>query len=232
MGACGPICSIGIVIAVAIQSNLGMKFSTNLVEISGGSLIGQMIAVIVGCIIMGMGMPTVAAYIIGAILFVPSLLKLGIPELPAHFFVMYYCVLSMITPPVAMASYAAAGLAKANPTRTSLAAMELSMVSFFIPFAFVFDVALLAQSSFVWTMLGCVTLLAGTGGWAAALAGYLRGAIGSWERVLLGVASLSIILSPTGSKFWLVALIWLTLLMGWRFLHSRLSLRGRAWRTF
>ena len=99
--------------------------------------------IIVGCIIMGMGLPTVAAYIIGAILFVPALTKLGIDALAAHFFVMYYCVLSMITPPVALASYTAAGIARADAMKTGWIAFKLSLVLFLIPFAFAFDPALL-----------------------------------------------------------------------------------------
>ena len=114
-----PIAAIGMIIAVAIQSNLALKFSSHLIAEGGGSLIGAMLLIVIGCLVMGMGLPTVAAYIIGAILFVPALLKLGIPELAAHFFVMYYCVLSMVTPPVALASYAAAGAATPVPYSVS-----------------------------------------------------------------------------------------------------------------
>ena len=128
-----PIAAIGMIIAVSIQSNLALKFSSQLIEGNGGTLYGAMLLIIVGCIIMGMGLPTVAAYIIGAILFVPALLKLGIPEMSAHFFVMYYCVLSMVTPPVALASYTAAGIAGGGVMRTSYQAFRLSLVSFFIP---------------------------------------------------------------------------------------------------
>jgi len=121
-----PIIAIGIIIAVAIQSNLALKFSTQLIQISGGTLLASMLFIILGCIIMGMGLPTVAAYIIGAVLFVPALRKLGIPELASHMFVMYYCVLSMITPPVALASYTAAGIAGANSWKTGWFAFRLS----------------------------------------------------------------------------------------------------------
>ena len=140
-----PIAAIGIIIAVAIQSNLALKFSSGLIGASGGELYLAMLLIILGCLIMGMGLPTVAAYIIGAILFVPALKDLGILELPAHFFVMYYCVLSMVTPPVALASYTAAGIAGAGSMRTSLLAFQLSLVSFLIPFAFAFDPGLLGQ---------------------------------------------------------------------------------------
>ncbi len=197
-----PIAAIGIIIVVAIQSNLALKFSTRLIEISGGTLIGAMIFIIFGCIIMGMGLPTVAAYIIGAILFVPALLKLGIPELSAHFFVMYYCVLSMITPPVALASYTAAGMARGNAMKTSILAFRMSLVSFFIPFAFAFDEALLGQGPWLWIAAAFLSMMIGTGAWAIALSGYFIRSLNVIERILIGATSLVVIFSPTGHMVW------------------------------
>ena len=197
-----PIAAIGIIIAVAIQSNLAIKFSTRLIEISGGTLLGAMIFIIIGCIIMGMGMPTVAAYIIGAVLFVPALRKLGIPELASHMFVMYYSVLSMITPPVALASYAAASLAKANFMRTGWIAFRQSIVLFLIPFAFAFDDALLWNGPVWWILIAFSSLTVGTVAWAVTLEGYLAGVISWAERGLFCFASLAIIFAPTGTFWW------------------------------
>jgi TRAP transporter 4TM/12TM fusion protein len=213
-----PIAAIGIIIAVAIQSNLAIKFSTGLIAASGGSLIGALLMIIVGCIIMGMGLPTVAAYIIGAILFVPALRKLGIYELGAHFFVMYYCVLSMVTPPVALASYAAAGLAEANPMRTGLIAFRMSLVTFLVPFAFAFDKALLAEGSVVTISLGLVSLMVGTATWSAAMEGFLGRPLGPLLRLLFGAAALNIILSPTGTLTWGIGLGAVAVLATWTFL--------------
>lgn len=197
-----PIASIGIIIAVAIQSNLAIKFSTRLMEISGGTLLGAMLFIIIGCIIMGMGMPTVAAYIIGAVLFVPALRKLGIPELASHMFVMYYCVLSMITPPVALASYAGASLAKANFMRTGWIAFRQSIVLFLIPFAFAFDDALLWNGPLWWILVAFSSLCVGTVAWAVTLEGYLGGVISWAERGVFCFASLAIIFAPTGTFWW------------------------------
>jgi TRAP-type uncharacterized transport system fused permease subunit len=201
-GVAIPIAAIGIIIAVAIQSNLAIKFSTRLMEISGGTLLGAMIFIIIGCIIMGMGMPTVAAYIIGAVLFVPALRKLGIPELASHMFVMYYCVLSMITPPVALASYAGASLAKANFMRTGWIAFRQSIVLFLIPFAFAFDDALLWNGPLWWILIAFSSLCVGTVAWAVTLEGYLGGVISWAERGLFCFASLAIIFAPTGTLWW------------------------------
>lgn len=201
-----PIAAIGIIIAVAIQSNLALNFSSGLIGASGGMLYLAMLLIILGCLIMGMGLPTVAAYIIGAILFVPALIKLGISDIAAHMFVMYYCVLSMVTPPVALASYTAAGLSGAGAMQTSVKALVLSLVSFLIPFAFAFDPALLARGSLVWIAVGFVSLCVATAIWATALAGYLKGPISIPVRAALGALAIMLILSPTGTLSWMLAL--------------------------
>ena len=197
-----PIIAIGIIIAVAIQSNLALKFSTQLIQISGGTLLASMLFIILGCIIMGMGLPTVAAYIIGAVLFVPALRKLGIPELASHMFVMYYCVLSMITPPVALASYTAAGIAGANSWKTGWFAFRLSLVLFLIPFAFAFDDSLLWSGPIAWILFAFLSMLLATFAWAVFLEGYLNGPVSLVERWLFCAASLAIIFPPTGTFWW------------------------------
>ena len=213
-----PIAAIGMIIAVAIQSNLALKFSNRLMDISGGTLIGALIVIIVGCIIMGMGLPTVAAYAIGAVMFAPALVELGIPDLSAHFFVMYFCVLSMITPPVALASYTAAGMAGANTMKASVQAFRISIVSFFIPFAFAFDPALLGYGSFAWITFAFLALMVGTAAWAVAVEGYLFGSLSIVERCLFAVASMTAIFSPTGHVAWggAVAVILALSLWRWR----------------
>jgi TRAP transporter 4TM/12TM fusion protein len=218
-----PIAAIGMIIAVSIQSNLALKFSSQLIEGSGGTLYGAMLLIIVGCIIMGMGLPTVAAYIIGAILFVPALLKLGIPEMSAHFFVMYYCVLSMVTPPVALASYTAAGIAGGGVMQTSYQAFRLSLVSFFIPFAFAFDPRLLVEGPIFWVLADCLSLMAGTGAWAVALVGYLNRPLNWVERGIFGALSLALIFSPTGTTSWAWALAGLGVIVLWVWFSMRLK---------
>jgi len=210
-----PIIAIGIIVAVAIQSNLALKFSTELIALSGGTLIGAMLVIIVGCIVMGMGLPTVAAYIIGAILFVPALTRLGIAPLQAHFFVMYYCVLSMITPPVALASYAAAGIAGADSMKTGWIAFKLSLVLFLIPFAFAFDAALLWEGPLHIIAFAFVSMMAATFSWAVFLEGYLNGAIGWPERIAHCAASLAVIFAPTGTLWWGVGCTAIALLVLW-----------------
>jgi TRAP transporter 4TM/12TM fusion protein len=212
-----PIAAIGIMVAVAVQSNLALRFSAKLIEGGAANVYSALLLAIAGCIVMGMGLPTVAAYIIGAILFVPTLVKLGIAPLGAHFFVMYYCVLSMITPPVALASFAAAGLAKAGVMETGWHAFRLSLVLFLIAFAFAFDPLLLGQGPWPSVLLAMGGLLAGTAVWAVALAGYLNGPLNAVERILYGAAAVASILFPTRSTGWTAALVASGALCVWSF---------------
>jgi TRAP transporter 4TM/12TM fusion protein len=199
-----PIGAIGIIIAIAIQSNLALKFSAGLISVGGGTLAGSLLLIIAGCIIMGMGLPTVAAYIIGAVLYAPALQKLGVPQLTAHFFVMYYCVLSMVTPPVALAAYAAAGIARTSPWTTGWIAFQMSFVAFLIPFAFVADDALLFQGPLINVLIASLGLFIPTGLWAVGLTGYFRRDLTWPDRILLMLCGVAAIIAPTASTLWLV----------------------------
>ena len=223
-----PIAAIGIMVAVAVQSNLALRFSSKLIEGGAANVHAALLLTIVGCIVMGMGLPTVAAYIIGAILFVPTLIKLGLTPLCANFFVMYYCVLSMITPPVARASFAAAGLAKAGGMETGWQAFRLSLVLFLIAFAFAFDPLLLGQGPLPGVLVAFAALLVGTGAWAVALVGYLNGTLSWNERFLYGAAAVANILFPTVSSGWTAALLGAGFLVLWSFILKPRLIRTRS----
>ncbi|MBM3794898.1 MAG: TRAP transporter fused permease subunit [Acidobacteria bacterium] len=223
-----PIAAIGIMVAVAVQSNLALRFSSKLIAGGAANVHVALLLTVIGCIVMGMGLPTVAAYIIGAILFVPTLIKLGLTPLCAHFFVMYYCVLSMITPPVALASFASAGLAKAGVMETGWQAFRLSLVLFLIAFGFAFDPLLLGQGPLPSVMVAFAGLLTGTGAWAVALVGYLNGLLSWGERFLYGAVAVANIVFPTLSVGWNAALLGAALLCVWNmFLKARVT-RTRA----
>jgi len=207
-----PIAAIGLVIAVAVQSNLALKFAGSLLSLSEGSIYASLTLAMVGCIIMGMGLPTVAAYIIGAVLFVPPIQELGIPPLAAHFFIFYYCVLSMVTPPVALASFAAAAVGESSVVRTSISAFGLSLVAFFIPFGFVFDMGILGEGSFSSVALSAFGLLISTSLWAIAFGGWCVRPLAIPVRLFIGVTGLVAVIAPSGSQVWLFGLVvgWLT----------------------
>jgi len=224
-----PIAAIGLIIEVAVQSNLALKFSILLLDFGGVTVLGAMALIVVGCLVMGLGLPTVAAYIIGAVLFVPALIGLGVDELPAHFFVMYYCVLSMVTPPVALASYTAAGLAQANSFSTSVAAFRLGLVGFFIPFAFAFNPALLFQDSLP-AILGATTILfIGIAAWVLALEGFWIRVLSRMERAILGVTSAALLLAPVivdSLIKWTSFPLWVARCVVWAFLVGLLLVMG------
>jgi len=217
-----PIAAIGIVIAVAIQSNLALKFAGSLLSMSEGSVYASLMLAMVGCIIMGMGLPTVAAYIIGAVLFVPAIQDLGIEPLAAHFFIFYYCVLSMVTPPVALASFAAAAVGQASAVKTSISAFGLSLVAFFVPFAFVFDPGVLGQGSLAQIAFSALSLLVSTALWAVAFGGWAGRPLGWAARLPIGFAGLVSVIAPTGTTVWLVGL-----LAGWALVVSIAALSRR-----
>jgi TRAP transporter 4TM/12TM fusion protein len=200
-----PIAAIGLVIAVAVQSNLALKFAGSLMALSEGSIYASLALAMFGCIIMGMGLPTVAANISGAVLVVPASQELGVTPLAAHFFIFYYCVLSMVTPPVALASFAAAAVGKAPVGKTSLSAFGLSLVAFFVPFGFVFDPGVLAQGSAAQILVSAVGLLISTALWAIAFGGWCGRPLSIGSRAVIGVAGLVAVIAPFGSEAWTVA---------------------------
>lgn len=203
----GPIIAIGIVVSVAIQSNLALKFASGLITIGAGSSTFSLILIVLGCIIMGMGLPTVAAYIIGAVLYVPALKELGISELQSHFFVMYFCVLSMVTPPVSLASFAAAGVAGTDSMKTSIEAFKICAVAFLIPFAFISDDALLFVGSYAEiTIAGC-GLIFSTTIWAIGVTGFAKRKISMLGRLMMVVCGFLAMIYPTGSYIWLAAIV-------------------------
>jgi TRAP transporter 4TM/12TM fusion protein len=210
-----PIAAIGIIIAVSVQSNLALKFASSMIGVSGGTAVGSLILVILGCIIMGMGLPTVAAYIIGAVLYVPALKAFGISALSAHFFIFYYCVLSMVTPPVALAAYAAAGVSGGSVMRTSMAAFALSAVAFFIPFSFVYDEGVLFSGTYGHVALVSGGLFLATIIWAVALGGFWGRRLSLLERIATGALGLTAVLAPTGTIGWGIGLGAGSALLAW-----------------
>lgn len=224
-GVAVPIAAIGIIIGVTVQSGLAMKFSSMLMEITGGNTILTYLMVILGCIVLGMGLPTVAAYMIGAILFVPPLITFGLTPLAAHLFVFYYSILSMVTPPVALAAYAAAGLAKESVSKTGWAAFRLSLVCFLIPFVFIYDQGMLLKGPLDGIIIASFTTVLGIVAWAAFMAGYFMGPLILLERFLFLLASLGLI-APTVAGIWIPSIIFFFLLAGWRFFKTRLKVEG------
>ena len=223
-----PLASVGLIMTVATQSGMALKFAGLLADLGSENLYLSLILVILGCLVMGMGLPTVAAYIIGAVMFVPALSKLGVEPLQAHFFVMYYSVLSMVTPPVALASYASAAIAKSDAMKTGMLAFGYSAVVFLIPFGFVADPRLLWQAvasdgsyfmEVVSIGVAFVGLMAATFSWAVFIQGWLGKALNFGERFLFLAIAGGIVIEPTYSLVWNVSIAALVVAGVWCFLR-------------
>ncbi|NBT74307.1 MAG: TRAP transporter large permease subunit, partial [Betaproteobacteria bacterium] len=169
------------------------------------------------CIIMGSGVPTTPTYIILAAIVAPALAGLGVPQLATHFFVFYFGVLADVTPPVALAAFAAAGIARSEPMRTGTTAFRLSMGKALVPFAFVYSPVLLLQN-FQWPnfVVAATCALVAVMGLGAAYTGYLGRPIGRWAFWLLNIFSLSLIFTN-----WYVAMVSIPVVLGLLYWHVR-----------
>jgi len=142
-----PCALAGLIVGVLTLSGLGIKFSSIIIGVASGNRLILLIVTSIICLILGMGMPSSAAYITVAVLAIPALVKIGFSTLTAHFFGFYFANLSMITPPIALASYTAAGIAVTNPTQVSYRACFIGMALYVIPFLFVTYPSLLLEGS-------------------------------------------------------------------------------------
>jgi len=183
----------GIVVGVASLTGVGLRMSELIVTLADGRLPVALVLTALGSVILGMGLPTTAAYVVLAALGAPALTELGVPVLAAHLFIFYFGCISNVTPPVALAAYAAAGLAGSAPMRTAVTAMGLAAAGFLVPFLFVYGPALLLVGSPVAVALAVLAALAGVTGLAAAILGYGRRPLAAWERALLGSAALALL---------------------------------------
>jgi TRAP transporter 4TM/12TM fusion protein len=187
----------GIVIGVLNISGLGFGLTISLIHAAGGSLIVLLLLAAAVCIILGMGMPTGAVYILVATLVAPALIQMKIAPMAAHLFLLFYGVLSAITPPVAVAAFAAAALGGGDPMRTGYAAMRFGWMAFVIPFLFVFSGTLLLRGSLFHIIIDVGTAVGGIWFVSAAVIGYTTRDIGVVYRALCALAGLALLI-PMG----------------------------------
>ncbi|HRK19135.1 MAG TPA: TRAP transporter permease [Hyphomicrobiaceae bacterium] len=182
----------GIIVGVVALTGVGGRFSELILAIAGANQLLAMFFAACVALILGMGMPTTAAYAIGAAVIAPGLAKIGVPVLVAHMFIFYFAVVSAITPPVALASFAAAGLAQADPWKTSWTALKLGLATFIVPFMFYFSPVLLFKGS--WPEIIQATVTAAIGVWflAGSTEGWFGGKLAMPLRFVLAIAALSL----------------------------------------
>ncbi len=189
------VAAIGIIVGIMNLTGLGIRFSNMILAFAGSELFFALLLVAGASMILGMGLPTIPAYLIIVLIMGQAIENLGVPKILVHLFVLYYGVLSAITPPVAIAAYAAAPIAGANPMSTALQALKLSFVGFIVPFVFVYNPSLSLVVGFeVWPFLWVVTRLV-LAIWmiTTALGGIDRAPLPYWSRaarLILGVGTL------------------------------------------
>ncbi|MEM6490523.1 MAG: TRAP transporter fused permease subunit, partial [Pseudomonadota bacterium] len=184
----------GIIVGVISLTGVGARFSALLLGVAETSQLLAMVFAMLISILLGMGMPTTAAYAVAASVVAPGLVQLGVPALTAHFFVFYFAVVSAITPPVALASYAAAGISGANPMQTSIASFKIGLAAVIVPFMFFYNAALLMEGGFFEVGRAMLTACFGVFLLAGAVQGWYLGGRAHWIiRLALIVAALAMI---------------------------------------
>jgi TRAP-type uncharacterized transport system fused permease subunit len=180
--------AVGLIIGILAQSGLGFALTLMLVNMGGGNLLLLLLLAGLVCFVLGMGLPTLAVYILVATLIAPAMIEAGINPMSAHMFVLYLGMLSFITPPVCIAAFAAANLARANPMLTGFTATKFGWSAFVVPFLFVFEPSLLLQGTPGELVHDVGTAIGGV--WIASMgiAGYSLRIIGWVERAIYVVA--------------------------------------------
>jgi TRAP transporter 4TM/12TM fusion protein len=188
-----PCAVAGIIVAVIAFTGLGTKFTSLMVFLSGGWVPAMLLLAALCALILGCGMPTTSAYIMAAVLVAPALILLGFDPLVAHFFIFYFAIMSMVTPPVALASYAAAAIAQAPAGSTGWRAFALAMPGFVIPFAIVLHPGLLisAESGIIDSIWGFFNVFTGFVALGAAITGYLFRNLGAAWRAYFALVGLA-----------------------------------------
>ncbi len=189
-----PTAACGIIIGIVIQSGLATKMSTIIAGVGVSNLVVALLITMGGCMLLGMALPTVAAYLVANILFVPTLVALKVPALPANMFVFYFGIMAQITPPVCLASFTAAGIAGGDAWKTGWTGARYALVAFLIPFIFVYEPAILLMGSGAEIAKATAVLFVGTFLLAAGMAGFLITPLKPVERIVLIAAAILMIL--------------------------------------
>jgi TRAP transporter 4TM/12TM fusion protein len=193
-GACA---AAGMVIAGIMATGLGGKMTSVIMNATHGSLFLVMLFTMFICLVLGMGMPVAAAYVLTAMLAAPAMMAMGVGKLAAHLFVVYFSIISAITPPVAVAAFAAAGIAECNPNKVGFMAVRLGLAAFIVPFMFVYQPELLMQGSSLRIIQVVITSCIGVTILAGSVIGWFLTESSPLERILLAVASMMLIHSGT-----------------------------------
>ena len=186
----------GIIIGSVFVSGLGLKFTQSVIDLSGGMLFPLLCLTAISAIILGMGMTTTAVYITVAALIVPSLIQAGVTPIAAHMFAFYFGVVSTITPPVALASFAGAAIAKSPPMATAVESSKVGIAKYIVPFAFIYNPALLMEGSYWISLYSLLSVLLAYWSMTLGLEGYLNKPLNVYTRIIAFSSSILLLLPP------------------------------------
>ncbi len=211
----GVACAIaGLVVGTLSMTDLTGKISSGLFVMADGSPLLTVITAAFVIIVLGMGMPTPAVYALSAVLAAPALIALGVEVLPAHLFIVYIASMSAITPPVAVAAFAAASIAQANPVKIAFLACRIAMVAFILPFVFIYHPALLLKGAMGTIIVSVALVVAGIVALNAAFEGYCLVRLDRLRRIILLLAGLALLMPSdllrlTGAVLFASMMAWL-----------------------
>ncbi len=195
LGVAAACACTGIVIGVVTLSGMGLKLANAIVELSGNSFFLTLFLTMLASIVLGMGLPTTAKYIVLATIAAPAIKSFGVPDIAAHLFIMYFGILADLTPPVALAAYAAAGIAQSEPNKTGFTAVKLAFAGFLIPYIFCYNPGLLMiGATSMEVVFYVVTAAIGIMALSFANVGYWMRDLYFWERIPLVGAAVSLII--------------------------------------
>lgn len=194
LGVISACACAGIIIGVVTQTGLGLKMGTTLVGMAKGNLLLTLFFTMITSIILGMGVPTTANYVITSTIAAPALIMMDVPVLVAHMFAFYFGIIADITPPVALAAFAGAGVAKADPLKTGFNAAKLAIAAFIVPYIFVYNPQMLLIGSTPFgMMIMLITSLIGISSVASGVAGFLLTKQSLFERIIIFMGGLMLI---------------------------------------
>ena len=189
------VATAGIIAGVVSITGLGAKFAAGIISLSNGNLLLALIFTMVACLVLGMGLPTTANYVVTATVAAPALINgFDLPPISVHMFVFYFGIVADITPPVCLAAYAGAGIARANPFMSGVAAVKLAIAAFIVPYIFVFNPILVLVDVTTWSLImAVVTAILGMIGISGAMIGYFNNHTNLIERLTLFIGGLFLI---------------------------------------
>ena len=182
---------VGFIVGTSSLTSLGLTISNNIIEISGGSLLLTLIMAMVACLVLGMGLPTTANYIVCSTIIAPALIGMKVLPLSAHLFVFYFGIMADLTPPVCLAAFTGAGIAGASPAKTGVTATKIALASYLLPYCFVYNPMLLLQDvQPVELAILVVSAVLGVVALAGAFEGWFYRNLRKWERVVFGLVAI------------------------------------------